>query len=157
MGTLARTAVAVATVGVSALALAAPAWAGEYLITEKYIGIENCNVIGLGQICPTREHMKTGWENRIQYTNPRNVESIKVEFTANQNHCSDMIAHVYFDGKEWGSNIVHPGGSDGGYEIPSDYGLHQVAIQAEGVEGGCNTGSVSAWGGVMRVYALTPD
>jgi hypothetical protein len=156
MRALTCTAVAVAT-GISALAFAAPASAKEYLITEKNIWIDNCNVIGEGQVCPSNANLKD-WATRIQYTNPAKVKSIKVEFIASPSHCSDIIAHVQFDGHEWGSHIAHPGESDGGgYEIPSNYGLHQVAYQAEGIPGGCNTGRLDSWGGVMRVSALLPD
>ncbi len=74
-------------------------------------------------------------------------------------NCAEVLrVHAYFDGQEWGSHIAAPGQSDGGgYEIPSDYGLHKVAYQAEGVPGGCNTGRLDSWGGTMRVYALYPD
>jgi hypothetical protein len=33
---------------------------------------------------------------------------LMVEFTANNNRCSDMIAHLIVDGREWGSNRVGP-------------------------------------------------
>jgi hypothetical protein len=149
---IARAAVIAAATSLAALTLASPASADETLIGQKYIGIDNCSSEGSGQICPTG----TPNSNVIQYSFSANQPSIKVEFTANANHCSDMIAHLYFDGTEWGSNIVHPGQTDGGYEIPIDRsGIHFVAVRAEGVLGGCNTGTVSAWGGTIRVWQLT--
>jgi hypothetical protein len=55
--------------------------------------------------------------------------TIKVESTANQSHCSDIIALVFIDGREWGSTIVHPGQTYGGYEIPVDRaGRHIVGV-----------------------------
>lgn len=154
--TLGRTAV-VAAVGAAAIALAGPAAAEEKLITEKYIFSEECATVGSGQFCP-RDGIEY-WPTKTQFF--ARTPAIKVEFTANQNHCSDMIAHVWiagggYDGSEWGSNIVHPGQTDGGYEIPiNESGLHQIGVQAEGVPGGCNTGSVSAWGGTLRIWQLT--
>lgn len=67
---------------------------------------------------------------------PPRSDSVRVEFTANQNHCADMIAHIFFDGRQWGSNVGHPGQADGGYEIPAKNGRHQIGVQAEGLPGG---------------------
>ena len=36
-------------------------------------------------------------------------------------------------------------------------GNHVIGVQAEGVEGGCNTGSVGAWGGNLLVRTLYDD
>lgn len=151
-------AVTAASTVTAALMVAAPASADrEVLLTEKYMGFENCAEIGSGQFCPSDANMAREWANRTQISVGNTYDSIKVEFTANANHCADMIAHVDFDGHEWGSNVVSPGGTDGGYEIPVTPGLHQIAYQAEGFVNGCNTGTTSAWGGTMRVYALYDD
>jgi hypothetical protein len=148
-----RAAVITAATSLAALTLAGPASADETLIGQKYIGVADCGRQGgSGQICPAG----TPNNNLIQYAFNANQPSIKVEFTANANHCADMIAHLFFDGAEWGSNIVHPGQTDGGYEIPiKRSGSHFVAVRAEGVPGGCNTGTVSAWGGTIRVWQLS--
>jgi hypothetical protein len=157
MKVLIHVAVGVAT-AISAIAISPPASAREILITEMNIWVDNCSVIGEGQFCPSNANVKNNTAITKQYTNPANVTSIKLEFIASPRHCSDIIAHAYFDGREWGSHLARPGESDGGgYEIPSNYGLHKVAYQAEGVQGGCNTGRLDSWGGTMRVYALYPD
>ena len=150
--------VAATVLAAAAIGLAGPASADEKLITKKYVALENCNVVGSGQFCPAgKPSFETGTMTQFLARTP----AIKVEFTANQNHCADMIAHVFiagpgYNGGEWGSNVVHPGQTDGGYEIPiNDSGLHQVGIQAEGIQGGCNTGSVSAWGGMLRIWQLS--
>jgi hypothetical protein len=141
----------VATMAASGtLAFAGPASADVKPITEKSISIQNCNVVGSGQVCPANPD---NWAAKTQFY--AHEGSIKVEFTGTQNGCSDIIAHVYFDGDEWGSNRVGPGQGDGGYEIPVDAGLHQVGIQAEGLPGGCNTGSVSGWGGTLRIWQVS--
>jgi hypothetical protein len=147
-----RASVVAVAAAVSVLATAGPASADEKLITEKYIATEDCSNVGAGQWCPS--NATEYWPTKTQFDAEHG--SIKVEFTANPNHCSDIVAHVYFDFKEWGSNVVHPGQTDGGYEIPVDRtGLHQIAIQAQGLPGGCNTGALSAWGGTLRIWQLT--
>jgi hypothetical protein len=124
---------AAAAIGMSVLAFAGPASADEKMITEKYIATEECNKVGSGQFCPTDPANYRPTKTQFY----ANSGSINVEFTANSNHCSDMMAHVFINGHEWGSNLVHPGQTDGGYEIPIDRtGLQQVAIQAEGVPRG---------------------
>jgi len=140
---IARTAVIATATGLVALALAAPASA------DTYIEVPHCSQVG-SELCPGIEGFSFFNTN----------QSVKAEFTANANHCSDIIAHVMVDGREWGSNVVHPGQSDGGYEIPLNYGSHFIGIQAEGVDGGCNPPGVgpgntlSAWGGTLHVEGL---
>jgi len=138
-----RIAIVATATGFVALTLAAPAAA------DTYIEVPHCTQVG-SELCPGIEGFSFFNTNR----------SVKAEFTANANHCSDIIAHVFVDGHEWGSNVVHPGQSDGGYEIPLDYGSHSIGIQAEGVDGGCNPPGVgpgatlSAWGGTLHVEGL---
>jgi hypothetical protein len=138
--TAARTCV-VTGAGVAALALASPASA---VNLDQYVGVPQCEP-ATSQLCP---QIPT-----VAFT-VLNERSIKVEFTGNRNGCSDVIAHVFLDGQEWGSNRVGPGGSDGGYEIPVTSGRHTIGVQAEGIEGGCNTGVVTAWGGTVHIESL---
>ena len=134
-------AVAFAAIGITALALASPASA--QTIVDKHVEVPNCNTSG--QLCPP----KVGTQFYA------NEGSIKVEFTANQNHCSDIIAHVFFDYDPWGSNVVHPAQTDGGYEIPIDRtGLHRIDYQGEGITGGCNPGFLGSWGGTIHIEQL---
>ena len=83
------------------------------------------------------------------------VMAPSVSFTANGNHCSDMIAHVIVDGQEVGSAQVGPGQSTPFYDLVS-YRSHTVGVRAEGVPGGCNTGGVSAWGGTLHFKGISP-
>lgn len=90
---------------------------------------------------------------------PFNTHSVKVTFTANQNHCSDIIDHILVDGLEWGFRVVGPGQSDGGQVIPLDNpipGYHEIGVRAEGITGGCNTGYLHAWGGRLHIEEI-PD
>jgi hypothetical protein len=141
---VARTAVAASSAAAAALALASPASA---TVINQYIEVPQC------------EQPQTQWCKQIPTVNFRAKADgpWNVEFTANQNGCSDMIAHIILDGNEWGSHIVSPGGNDEGYEIPLTKGEHTIGVQAEGIEGGCNTGFISAWGGVVHLHTLYDD
>lgn len=140
---VARTIFATAATGLTALSLAGPAWAGP-LVLDDYVDVAKC-VQKSGQVCPPVVY-------RQAYID---TPSVKVEFTASGNHCSDIIAHVFVDGREWGSNVVEPGHSDGGYEIPIEpAGLHKFGVQAEGIAGGCNTGVLDSWGGTLHIEEL---
>jgi hypothetical protein len=136
-----RTALVVVTSGVAALALAGPASA---VNLDQYIEVPQCQP-ATGQLCPQVPTVNFSTQNE---------RSIKVEFTGNRNGCSDIIAHIFFDGNEWGSNRVGPRQTDGGYEIPVTPGRHTIGVQAEGIEGGCNTGVVTAWGGTVHIESL---
>ncbi|MDT5003358.1 MAG: hypothetical protein QOJ24_534 [Mycobacterium sp.] len=116
------------------------------IVTDHYIEVANC--VGHSEFCPVNISDAPSVTFNNGLFNP------VVEFIANPNHCSDMIAHIIFDGREWGSNVVHPGGSDGGYEIDAGSGKHTVGVQAEGIPGGCNTGYVGAWGGTLRITVM---
>jgi hypothetical protein len=141
---VARAAVAVTTTGVAALALAGPASA---TLIRQYIEVPQC------------EQPQTQWCKQVPTVNVRAKADGPwlVEFTGNQNGCSDIIAHIILDGTEWGNHIVHPGGTDEGYEIPLTKGNHVIGVQAEGIEGGCNTGAVGAWGGTLLARTLYDD
>jgi hypothetical protein len=91
-----RTIFATLATGFTALSLAEPAWAGP-LVLDEYVDVAKC-VQKSGQLCPPVVY-------RQAYID---TPSVKVEFTASGNHCSDIIAHIIVDGQEWGSNIVAP-------------------------------------------------
>ncbi len=137
---------AAATVVVTALSSAGPASAAP-LVKEQYVEVPDCKTTT--QVCsivPSVEY----W-----FTTPE----IKVEFTANQNHCAPMIDHIMIDGYEWGFRVVDPGENDGGQIIPifPVPGYHTVGVKAEGIKSGCNTGFIGAWGGMLRVSEYHPN
>jgi hypothetical protein len=146
---------AVVVTGIFVLGTASSAYATETLMQEKTIAVDNCSVVGSGQLCPSPANLRDNWASTTQFTAPSRARTVKVEFTASPDHCSDIVAHIFVNGSEWGSNTVGPGQSDGGYEVPVNYGLNQIQVQAEGVTGGCNTGALSSWGGVLRIFQLT--
>lgn len=146
---LARAAVVVAATGFAALTLAAPASAGPM---QRYaLDVSNCN--SQSQLCPV-----------VQYVGINtNGESIRAEFFADKSRsaggqgCTDVIAHMIVDGREWGKNTARLGGSDGGYEIPLSPGYHTIGVQIEGIPGnGCNTqGFISGWRGTLEIEKFT--
>jgi hypothetical protein len=139
--TIARAAaITSATVAAAASTFAGPASAAPANI-EKYIEVPDCKTTT--QICPIVPSVEA-W-----FTAPE----IRVEFIANRNHCSPIIDHILIDGYEWGFRVVQPGQSDGGQIIPIHPvpGYHKIGVKAEGIQTGCNTGYIGAWGGVLKV------
>lgn len=83
------------------------------------------------------------------------VMSPTVSFAANTNHCSDIIAHIFIDGVEVGSDLLEPGETTPDFPLES-LQSHTVGVQAAGIEGGCNHGTVSAWGGTLHFKGTLP-
>jgi hypothetical protein len=140
--TIARAAVLVTATAATALALAAPASAKPFT-QDSYIEVPQCQP-ATAQLCP-----------QIPTASVGAVMSPTVSFTTNSNHCSDIIAHIVIDGVEVGSDLLEPG------ETTPDFPLeglrsHSVGVQAEGVEGGCNNGTLSAWGGTLHFKGTLP-
>jgi hypothetical protein len=79
--------------------------------------------------------------------------ALVVEFTASQGHCSSAIAHILLDGQPRFASVALAAAEGTGPQDlgPVSPGEHSVAIQVEGVLGGCNTGGVANWGGVVDV------
>src|SRR5262245_54729132 len=76
--------------------------------------------------------------------------ALTVDFTASPSHCSPMIAHVSVDNgaKTAVSTTLDAGVSSGPLDLgPVAPGRHVVAIQGEGVVGGCNHGGLGSWVG----------
>jgi hypothetical protein len=129
----------------TAISLAVTAAANPLMAIDQYIEVPNCNVAEGTELCPQIPTVSVDPE----------TERMKVVFTANQNHCSDIIAHILVDGREYVSTKVGPGQPDGGHVFRVKPGPHVVGVQAEGVRGGCNTtGTLLAWGGNLHVQAI---
>jgi hypothetical protein len=139
--TAARATVAVGA-GCVALALALPASAKPFE-QDNYIDVPQCQPAST-QLCP-----------QIPTASFGPVMAPSVSFTANNNHCADMIAHIIVDGVEVGSDVVGPGQTTRIFDL-ARYRPHTVGVQAEGIEGGCNTGAVSAWGGTLHYRGILP-
>jgi hypothetical protein len=149
MAQLARKVLATVTVtgvaGCTAICLAVTAAAKPLMAIDQYIEVPNCNVAEGTELCPQIPTVSVDPE----------TERMKVVFTANQNHCSDIIAHILVDGREYVSTTVGPGQQDGGHVFRITAGPHVIGVQAEGVRGGCNTtGTLLAWGGNLHIQAI---
>jgi hypothetical protein len=131
-----RTSLAAMATSLAALAFAVPASAK---ITDFPVGVPNCPQPQT-QVCQPIVSVYVTTQGPLL-----------VEFTAGQSQCSLMVAHIFVDRREWGSHVVGPGERDGGYYIDVSPGEHEVGVQAEGIEGGCNKGYVTSWAGTLRV------
>lgn len=128
----------------AALALSVPAVA---LSIEQYIEVAQCQP-ATSQVCPQVPEVTFTADEADFYL---------VQFTANQNHCADMIAHVLIDGYQQFSARVGPG-QTAQKNLFVTSGNHVLGVRAEGIEGGCNTGVVNSWGGTVRINSLIdPD
>jgi hypothetical protein len=78
--------------------------------------------------------------------------TLKVEFTTSAGHCADMRLHVFVNSVEKAvSGRLPPNRSTGLIDVsPGVGGLYTVELQAEGFQGGCNTGRQTAWAGTAR-------
>jgi hypothetical protein len=131
-----------ATAGISALALASPASA---VNIEQYIEVPQCQP-ATSQLCPQ--------EPEVNFTTDSGG-FVDVQFTANQNHCSDIIVHVFVDRYPQFSARVGPG-QTAQKGLGVGPGNHVLMMRAEGIEGGCNTGALSSWGGTVRIDSEQP-
>ena len=79
----------------------------------------------------------------------RTAGLLQVAYVAPESHCSDVRMHFLLDGREHGqSQAVAPGHSSGFFDFGSVVpGEHTLGLQAEGIEGGCNHGSLQLWNG----------
>jgi hypothetical protein len=133
-----RVAGVVIATGSAALALAGPAWAGS-IVEDHYIEVPQCQP-ATSQLCPQVPSVTSGVVGLAP----------TLTFTASSNHCSHITAHIIVDGAEVGSAVVGPGQTTPVFELAS-YRSHTVGVQAEGIEGGCNHGALSSWGGNLHL------
>ena len=134
--------VAAAAILAFALGLAAgPTPAGAVAVTTTYYPVA-VTCTSTGQVCtPAFEVPVT--TNAV----------LQLQFTAAASHCS-AIAVAFGVNGSYGlpSAPLNPGEStpivDAGPVIP---GTYLIAVQATGVLGGCNTGSLASWGGTLAV------
>jgi len=127
---------------VTTLALAGPASAKPY-VQDSYIDVPQCQP-ATSQLCPQIPSASVGA-----------IMAPSVSFTANSNHCSDIIAHIVIDGIEVGSDRLEPGETTPDFPLES-FQSHTVGVQAEGIEGGCNIGHLDAWGGTLHFKGTLP-
>jgi hypothetical protein len=133
------TAIAIGAVG---FALAPPAAAALHL--EQYVEVAQCQP-ATGQDCPQSPTVNfTGDQKRIE-----------LQYTANANGCSDALFRFNVDNYPLTDWIRLGPGQTTTVDLGPHPGDHVLSVKARGIEGGCNTGILSAWGGTVRLD--TPD
>ena len=132
---------------VAAVGLAGPASAN--VLVDQPVGVGQCQP-NTSQRCPQ--------EPEVDFSVPGGAGPVRASFTANANHCSDINVRLIKDDPNTGWypfgdwQRVGPGQTVSVMtEMPT--GAHKIKVQAEGLEGGCNTGHLDAWGGNIRVEA----
>jgi hypothetical protein len=106
------------------------------------VGVDSCQGAGVTQFCTPVPLVALPTDSMLL-----------AEFVASTTHCSNIVAHLLVDGVErYQSVSLAPGQSTGGVDFgPVAAGVHKVAVQAEGVIGGCNSGSLASWRGTLTL------
>jgi hypothetical protein len=128
------------TAGIAALALASPASA---VSIEQYIEVPQCQP-ATSQECPQVPEVNF---------NALNKGFVLIQFTANQNHCSDINVRILLDGYPGFDARVGPGQTVQSTNFVVS-GNHVLGVMATGIEGGCNTGVLNSWGGTVRLESV---
>jgi hypothetical protein len=125
------------------LIIGLPASAHAAELTRTFaVGVDGCDDAQTTQLCtpiPTVALPTDG--------------ALKVQFDASLSHCSSIVAHLLIDGVEaFASNVLAPGEGTGIQDFgPLPAGVHSVGVQAEGIPGGCNPGSLAVWEGMLSI------
>jgi hypothetical protein len=84
--------------------------------------------------------------------------TLEVRYGAPPEHCASLRLHLFLDNRKAADTApIAPGRQTDYINLgPVPPGRHTVSLQAEGIEGGCNTGRVTAWGGVVTVWTSVP-
>jgi hypothetical protein len=136
--------------GLAAVGFAGPASADT--VVDQPLGVGQCQP-NTSQVCPQ--------EPQVNYTLP-GPGQIRAHYTADPGHCSDIEVRMAGDNRTYGAYPISewirigPGQTADSAKTDVDSGAHFVSVQARGIEGGCNTGHLDAWGGTLRVD-FTPD
>jgi hypothetical protein len=125
------------------LGMLSPIRAEKFTATTGVFGI-TCT--GTGQLCEPPATLTIG-------DPAKKVKIRKVVYTAAAEHCSAGRLLVTLDGAKFGKMRFVIGKETTTLRKRRSVapGLHTLAFQFEGRTGGCNTGSVSGWGGVITV------
>jgi hypothetical protein len=80
--------------------------------------------------------------------------TLEVRYGAPREHCASLRLHLFVDNHKAADTApIAPGQQTEYINLgPVPPGKHSVSLQAEGIEGGCNTGRVTAWGGTVTVW-----
>jgi len=129
-------------VGAAGVAVAPPAVAdqvGEYV--RGYCSPPN------GQDCNARPSI---------HFDAHIAEKVLASFNNDANGCSDIVVRFYLDGRQISAPAIARPGST--VTAPVAYtktaGGHELSVGATGVKGGCNTGTLEAFGGTLSADVI---
>src|SRR5262249_12732593 len=89
-------------------------------------------------------------------TNVSSDGIMQITFTASPAHCSDITVDIGVDGSIFTSDPLAPGQSTFNAWSPVAPGAHTITVQATGIPGGCNAGTLSTWAGTLVVTTSAP-
>ena len=84
------------------------------------------------------------------------AEKVLASFNNDANGCSDIIVRFYLDGRQISAPAIARPGST--VTAPPTYtktaGGHDLSVSATGVTGGCNVGTLEAFGGTLSADVI---
>lgn len=113
--------------------------------TTNYSVSATCS--GGGQLC-----------NNIATISISTTGLLQSNFTGGPNLCSNISIHYLVDGTEVAvTGFVGANQSTGVTNLgPVSAGTHVLGLQAEGMVGGCNSGTIGSWAGTAQVTVNPP-
>ena len=117
-----------------------------HLVTTAYNVNITCNPAA-GEVC-----------NPIYSTSISSEDIVELQFTAAATNCSAITLVVQQDGFDvYYSDPLGPGDSTPVVDVgPVISGTHVLTVQATGVVGGCNVGTLDSWAGTLTVWTVMP-
>jgi hypothetical protein len=118
----------------------------EAVVTTTYSVAVACSPAS-GQVC-----------NPVFETSITSADILRLQFTAASTGCSSVTLDFQVDGFDvYFSDQLAPGDSTPAVDVgPVIPGTHVLTVQATGVEGGCNVGTLASWGGTLTVLTAMP-
>lgn len=84
------------------------------------------------------------------------AEKVLASFNNDANGCSDIVVRFYLDGRQISAPAIARPGST--VTAPPTYtktaGGHELSVGATGVKGGCNIGTLEAFGGTLSANVI---
>ncbi|MEN4448576.1 hypothetical protein [Mycobacterium sp. SM3041] len=84
------------------------------------------------------------------------AEKVLASFNNDANGCSDIVVRFYLDGRQIAAPAIARPGST--VTAPPAYtktaGGHELSVSATGIKGGCNTGTLEAFGGTLSANVI---
>jgi hypothetical protein len=86
-------------------------------------------------------------------------DGIFVQFVASAEHCSSIVATIRIDDKILATEVLAPGEAMPKQFVPGTdkpgKQLTTIGVSADGLLGGCNTGTMGGWKGALLVQHMS--